>query len=68
VDEDPFLICVACGRPLLDVPEDDPVGTSGQPQCGECARERNFAAVEELFLFGPDDEHPDPDNELDGEL
>ncbi len=66
-EELPF-VCVACGRPLLGDPEDDPIGESGLPLCGECNRERNFAAIEELSLFAPDDEHPDSDGDLDGEF
>jgi len=53
--------CAHCGRLLLDDLEDDPVGESGPPLCGECNRNRNFAAVEELDLFD-DDDAEDPED------
>jgi hypothetical protein len=40
-----LLVCVGCGRPLGGDPEDDPVGESGMPLCGECNRARNFDAL-----------------------
>jgi len=43
--------CASCGRLLLGLdPEDEPDGDAGQPICGECNRERNFAAIEEVEL------------------
>ena len=53
------LACSACGRLLLADPDDDPVGRRGLPLCGECNRERNFAAVEELELFDDADDTDD---------
>lgn len=47
---DPFELCASCGRPLIDDPEDEPAGEAGLPICGECNRERNFAAIEEFEL------------------
>jgi hypothetical protein len=49
----PFaLACATCGRLLLGSdPEDEPDGDAGLPICGECNRERNFAAIEEVGLY-----------------
>ena len=55
LDLDVPLACASCGRLLLGHPEVDPIGDPIGPLCGECVRERNFAAVEELALFGDDD-------------
>jgi hypothetical protein len=45
------LACATCGRLLLGLdPEDEPEGDAGRPICGECNRERNFAAIEEVEL------------------
>jgi hypothetical protein len=45
------LACASCGRLLLGLDsEDEPDGDAGQPICGECNRERNFAAIEEVEL------------------
>jgi hypothetical protein len=58
--QDAELMCAGCGRPLLGDPEDDPTGESGQPLGGECVRELNFAAVEEIeLLFDDGDEQED---------
>ncbi len=51
LDADPPLECASCGRPLIDDAEDDPVGESGLPLCGECNRARNFDAIEEFELL-----------------
>lgn len=51
---DPELVCAGCGRPLIGDLEDDPTGGSGEPLCGECVRELNFAAVEEIDLLSGD--------------
>jgi len=54
------LACASCGRALGDDPEDEPDGDAGRPICGECNRERNFAALEEVGLLeeaGGWDEH-----------
>ena len=55
LDLDAPIACASCGRLLLGDPEDDPVGDSIGPLCGECVRELNFAAVEEIVLLGDDD-------------
>ena len=45
VNDDETLLCARCGAPLLDDPDDDPAGgPDGTPLCGECDRNRNFAA------------------------
>lgn len=44
------LMCASCGRPLGDDVEDEPDGDAGLPICGECNRERNWAAIEELDM------------------
>ena len=51
LDAEEPLACATCGRLLegLD-PEDEPDGDAGRPICGECNRERNFAAIEEVEL------------------
>jgi hypothetical protein len=51
--EPPFVLaCATCSRPLLGTdPEDKPDGDAGLPICGECNRERNFAALEEVAIF-----------------
>jgi hypothetical protein len=60
LDPDLPLLCVACGRPLLDDPEDDPFGSSGMPMCGDCNRARNFDAIEEpLGRMGAGDPETD---------
>jgi hypothetical protein len=41
------IACLSCGRLLDGDPEDEPDDPGGAI-CGECNRERNFAAVEEL--------------------
>jgi hypothetical protein len=51
----PFaLACTTCGRPLGTDPEDERDGDAGLPICGECNRERNFAAIEEVELYEQD--------------
>ena len=45
------LACATCGRPLGTDPEDEPDGDAGLPICGECNRERNSTAIEEVDLF-----------------
>jgi hypothetical protein len=52
VDAPVALACATCGRPLGQDQEDEPEGDAGLPICGECNRERNFAAIEEVDL-GP---------------
>jgi hypothetical protein len=44
------LACATCDRPLGTDPEDEPAGDTGLPICGECNRERNFVAIEEVEL------------------
>lgn len=47
VQDEPALPehCHRCGAPLDGDPDDDPVGgPGGDPICGECERNRNFAA------------------------
>jgi hypothetical protein len=46
-DQPHTVECVACGRPLTDDPDDDPIGEAGLPLCGACNRARNFDAIEE---------------------
>lgn len=41
------LACATCGRLLDGDPDEDPVGESGRPICGECERNRNFDAMRE---------------------
>jgi hypothetical protein len=42
--DDEVLFCERCGAPLVDDPDDDPIGgPRGTPYCGECARNRDFA-------------------------
>ena len=44
------LDCSRCGAPLGDDPDDDPLGGPyGQPLCGECERNRDFAADTETL-------------------
>lgn len=45
------LACATCGRLLGTDPEDESDGDAGLPICGECNRERNFAALEEVGLY-----------------
>jgi hypothetical protein len=45
------VTCATCGRPLGTDPEGEPDGDAGLPICGECNRERNFAAIEEVDLL-----------------
>jgi hypothetical protein len=58
-DEGELLSCERCGAPLMGDPDDDPFGgPGGAPYCGECARNRDFAAdVSALDMA---------DSELDG--
>ena len=56
LDVDGPLTCAGCGRPLLDDPEDDPVGDAGQAICGDCNRVRNFAAIEEPARIADENE------------
>ena len=42
------LACATRGRPLGGDPEDEPAGDADLPICGECNRERNFAAIGEV--------------------
>ena len=43
-------LCGRCGTPLGDDPDDEPMGgPDGEPLCGECERERNFAADSETL-------------------
>jgi hypothetical protein len=51
LDDDAPIGCVSCGRLLLGDHEDDLLGQL----CGECVREINFAAVEEIELFAEQD-------------
>jgi hypothetical protein len=46
------LACATCGQPLGTDPEDEPDGDAGLPICGECNRERNFVAIEEVNWRG----------------
>ena len=46
-DED----CATCGLPLGGDPDDEPAGDAGLPICGDCNRNRNFAAIEEVVLW-----------------
>ena len=47
------LECATCGRLFDGDPEEDPVGESGLPMCGECNRTRNFEI--ELEALSEDD-------------
>jgi len=48
VDPPLALACATCGTALGLDPEDAADGDAGPPICGECNRERSFAAIEEL--------------------
>ena len=42
---DELELCGRCGAPLDGDPDEDPAGgPDGEPSCGECERNRNFAA------------------------
>ena len=56
---DPFPRCATCGRALGGDPDEDPTGDAGQPICGECARERDFFAMD--IADGELDANMDPD-------
>jgi hypothetical protein len=44
-EDEALEVCHRCGAPLLDDPDDDPVGgPDGLPLCGECVRNRDEAA------------------------
>ena len=59
LEKDAMELCGNCGTPLDDDPDDDPMGgPDGQPLCGECDRNRNFAADVETLDAA--------DGELDG--
>ncbi len=47
----PIELCATCGLALDGDPDDEPAGDAGRPICGECNRELNFAAVEEVALW-----------------
>ena len=51
LDFDGPLACASCGRPLGNDLEDEPDGDAGLPICGDCNRECNFAAIEEVDLL-----------------
>jgi hypothetical protein len=40
------LVCVTCGAALDGDPDEDPTGDGGRPICGECARNRDFLALD----------------------
>ncbi len=40
------LCCATCGEPLDGDPDEDPTGDAGRPICGECARSRDFLALD----------------------
>jgi hypothetical protein len=40
------LVCVTCGAALDGDPDEDPKGDAGRPICGECARGRDFIALD----------------------
>ena len=46
-----FESCATCGSPLDGDPDDEPDGDAGMAICGECNRNRNFAAIEEVVLW-----------------
>ncbi len=48
--------CATCDRELDGDPDEDPTGDAGLPICGECARERDFFAMDAA------------DGELDGRI
>ena len=41
-----MLRCATCDRVLDGDPDEDPTGDAGMPICGECARERDFFAID----------------------
>ncbi len=41
-----MLHCATCDRVLDGDPDEDPTGDAGMPICGECARERDFFAID----------------------
>jgi hypothetical protein len=43
--------CATCGLQLDGDPDDEPDGDAGLPICGDCNRNRNFAALEEVVLW-----------------
>ena len=51
------LVCATCGAALDGDPEEDPTGDSGRPICGECARSRDFLALD--VADGSPDDHID---------
>lgn len=46
INEDAVTTCATCGRALDGDPDEDLTGDAGQPICGECARERDFFAMD----------------------
>jgi hypothetical protein len=61
VNDEDVIFCDRCGAPLLDDPDDDATGgPDGTPLCGECDRNRNFAADFEVMDM--------MDGDLDGTL
>lgn len=38
--------CATCGARLGGDPDEDPTGDAGLPICGECARARDFEALD----------------------
>ena len=55
---DDELRCATCGRALDGDPDEDPTGDAGRPICGECARERDFFAMD--VADGREDGHVGP--------
>jgi hypothetical protein len=43
--------CATCGLPLDGDPDEEFGGVAGLPICGDCRRNREFAAVEEVALW-----------------
>ena len=56
---DATLFCASCAAPLTGDPDEDPSGDAGMPICGNCARERDFFAMD--MLDGVEDGNVDPD-------
>ncbi len=54
--DDEADFCATCGAELDGDPDEDPTGDAGLPICGECERNRNFAAIEEVELAWDSDE------------